>query len=83
MKDRVYQKCASCALKSRCEHHCGCRHLAISGELGRLSGIYCEIEAMLVEHADRIAETLWKETCPAFRSLYYEQGWLPAPGSVS
>jgi uncharacterized protein len=81
-KDRVYQRCAACALRLRCEHHCGCRHLAVSGELGRLSGIYCEIETMIVDQADRVAETLWKESCPAFRALYYDQGWLPAPGAV-
>jgi uncharacterized protein len=77
-KSRVYEACASCALKTRCEHHCGCRHLAVSGELGLLSGVYCDMEAMIVEQADRIAETLWAESCATFRALYYEQAWVPA-----
>jgi len=83
LKDRVYDACGDCALRARCQRHCGCRHIAVSGELGKLSPEYCEIEARVTEQADRVAETLWRENCAAFRRLYYDQTWRPAPGSKS
>jgi radical SAM protein with 4Fe4S-binding SPASM domain len=80
-KERVYGACGACALKSRCQHRCGCRQLAVSGELGKLSARFCEIEALFIEQADRVAETLWGESCPAFRALYYDRAWRPEPGA--
>jgi len=81
LKDRVYESCGDCALRARCQHHCACRQIAVSGELGTLSREYCEIEARVIEQSDRLAEILWGENCPAFRSLYYDRNWQPAPGA--
>jgi uncharacterized protein len=82
LKDRVYAACSDCALRARCQHHCACRQIAVSGELGKLSRVYCEIEAQVIEQSDRLAEILWNENCSAFRSLYYDHPWQPAPGAT-
>jgi len=80
LKDRVEAICAPCALRDRCQSHCGCRHLALSGELGQITAVLCEIEAAMIEAADFVATTLHSEQCPAFMDLYYRQPWVIAAG---
>jgi uncharacterized protein len=79
-KDRVEQTCAECELRDRCQSHCGCRHIALSGELGVITATLCEIEAALIAQADRVAETLYHEGCPTFIEYYYQRPWFPVPG---
>jgi uncharacterized protein len=81
-KDRVEETCADCALRDRCQSHCGCRHLALTGELGRISSVLCETEAAFIEAADAVAGTLCRERCPAFLEQYYEKTWKAAIGSA-
>ena len=80
-KDRVYAHCAECALRHRCDSQCGCNHVALTGEMGRITGTLCEIESRFIEAADRVGETLHAEGCPAFRERFYERPWRPADGS--
>jgi uncharacterized protein len=80
-KDRVEQTCAPCALRDRCQSHCGCQHLGLTGNLGEITTTLCEIEAAFIESADRLAEVLWAERCPAFLSEYYERKWKPSSGA--
>ncbi len=81
-KDRVVEYCASCALRGRCEGFCGCRHVASTGEMGRVSREFCEIESLFIEAADHVGETLYAEGCAAFRAIFYEQRWVPAAGAA-
>ncbi|MBW2458285.1 MAG: radical SAM protein [Deltaproteobacteria bacterium] len=80
-KDRVEQTCADCELRDRCQSQCGCRHIALSGELGRITATLCEIEAAYIDASDRVAETLFEEKCPAFLAYYYGKSWKPARGA--
>ncbi len=80
-KDRVEETCAPCELKHRCQSHCGCRHVALSGELGKITAVLCELEAAFIDEADRVAERLYAERCPAFLDLYYRKTWTLAPGA--
>jgi uncharacterized protein len=79
-KDRVELTCAECELRDRCQSHCGCRHVALSGELGVITATLCEIEAALIAEADRVAETLYAEGCATFIDYYYKRNWFPVPG---
>jgi uncharacterized protein len=81
-KERVDTTCGDCALRSRCDSHCGCRHVALTGEMGRITGVLCEYEALLVEAADHVGNTLHAEGNETFRALFYEQRWRPATGAV-
>ncbi len=80
-KDRVELVCAPCALRDRCESHCGCRHLALSGELGTVTAALCELEAASIAAADQVASALYQEQCPRFLDLYYRTPWFPAKNS--
>lgn len=81
-KDRVEDTCAPCALRDRCQSHCGCRHVALTGKLGEITAALCEIESAFIDEADRVAETLYAEQCPAFIDYYYKRNWVPAAGGV-
>jgi uncharacterized protein len=80
-KDRVETTCSPCEVRDRCQSHCGCRHVALSGRLGEITAVLCETERAFIQEADRIAETLYAERCKAFLDFYYVKQWGPARGS--
>ncbi|MBK7586394.1 MAG: hypothetical protein IPI67_40175 [Myxococcales bacterium] len=79
-KDRVEATCAGCELAPRCQSHCGCKHIALTGQLGEITEALCETEAAFVAAADRVAEAMFAEQNPEFLDLYYRRRWVPAPG---
>jgi uncharacterized protein len=81
-KDRVEETCAPCALRDRCQSHCGCRHVALTGELGCINQALCEIEESFILAADEVARVLMAERCPAFIDAYYRTPHRAAAGSV-
>jgi hypothetical protein len=81
-KDRVEETCAPCALRDRCQSHCGCRHVALTGELGLINQALCEIEESFILAADEVARVLTAERCPAFIDAYYRRQHRPAAGST-
>lgn len=78
---RIDETCGSCEIVDRCQSQCGCRQLALTGELGKVTAALCETEAAFIDEADRVAETLNAEGCRAFRSYYYDRNWGMTPGS--
>lgn len=82
-KERVEDTCSSCALRDRCQSHCGCRQVALTGALGEITAVLCEIEGAIIAEADRVAETLFEEQCPAFLGFYYQRNWRAAPGKLT
>ena len=81
-KDRVEETCAPCALRDRCQSHCGCRHVALTGELGIINQALCEIEESFILAADQVASPLVAERCPAFLDTYYRKQYHPAAGAT-
>jgi uncharacterized protein len=80
-KDRVETICSPCEVRDRCQSHCGCRHVALSGKLGEITAVLCEIERAFIQQADRIAETLYAERCKAFIDFYYVKQWTASRGA--
>ena len=80
-RDRIDETCGECELLDRCQSQCGCRHVALTGELGRVTAALCETEAAFIDEADRVAEVLYAERCPAFVSYYYDRAWGMTPGA--
>ena len=68
-------ECAGCAIKDRCNRHCGCPNLQTSGSLGTPHAVLCEHERMVTTIADRMAETLWRERAPMFLQKHYNTGF--------
>ncbi len=81
-KDQVEDTCATCALRDRCQSHCGCRHVALSGKLGVITATLCEVESAFIDAADQVAEALYEEKCEAFLDYYYRKEWNAARGGV-
>ena len=67
---------------SRCQSHCGCRHWALTGELGRINATLCELEESFIAAADRAAATLMAEGCASFVATYYRQRYTRSIGST-
>lgn len=82
-KERVEDTCSTCALRDRCQSHCGCRQVALTGALGEITAVLCEIEGAMIAEADRVAETLFEEQCPAFLGFYYQRQWNQAAGQLT
>lgn len=80
-KDAVEKTCEECALRDRCQSHCGCSHVALTGQLGVITDTLCETETLAIEAADQVAELLWAEQCSTFVDLIYRRPWKPAEGS--
>lgn len=80
-KDGVEDVCADSDLSHRCQSHCGCRHVALTGQMGQITAALCEIEAAFIDAADRVAETLFAERCPTFIECYYQKQWVPSAGA--
>jgi uncharacterized protein len=79
-KSRIEETCAPCALRARCASSCGCKHLALTGELGRVTEGLCNLEEAIIDAADALASTLYAEECRAFLRLFYETRWQVAAG---
>lgn len=80
-KDRVDTFCAGCSLRTRCDSHCGCKHVALTGEMGRITGVLCDIEELMITTADYLGEKLYAEQNQAFNDMFYKQKWQPARGA--
>ena len=81
-KDRVEETCAPCALRTRCQSQCGCRHIGLTGRLGQITETLCDIESAMIDEADRVAEILVAERCPTFVDHFYRRNWHAAQGSA-
>jgi len=60
----------------------GCRHWALTGELGRINATLCELEESFIAAADRAAATLMAEGCASFVATYYRQRYTRSIGST-
>jgi hypothetical protein len=69
-------------LRTRCQSHCGCRHWALTRELGDISATLCEIEEAFINAADQAASVLHAEACPSFMDTYYRKRYRAADGAT-
>ncbi|MCU0693933.1 MAG: SPASM domain-containing protein, partial [Polyangiaceae bacterium] len=82
LEARVETTGEPCAIRERCQSHCGCRHVALTGKLGEITATLCELEAAFIGAADAVAGQLFQEKCQTFLDLYYRKSWVPARGCV-
>lgn len=69
--EKEKSECEGCAVKSRCNHHCGCLNRQATGSIERVSPVLCEHEKMLLPIADRVAERLFKKRNALFIQKHY------------
>jgi uncharacterized protein len=70
-RTKLDPECKACTLGPRCSSWCGCAQLETTGELGKVSPVFCWLERLFIAEADRLAATLFAERNPTFlRDLY-------------
>jgi uncharacterized protein len=63
--------CSGCAVRHRCNHHCGCLNRQATGSIRRVSPVLCAHERILIPAADRVAERLFKNRSALFVQKHY------------
>ena len=64
-------ECKLCVLRHRCLNTCGCTNYAGTGHINRVSPFLCNLQQRLIQLADDMAETLYREQNPAFMQRFY------------
>ncbi len=70
-KDTSDPDCKDCKLNHRCMFWCGCVNYATTGNVGKTSGLVCQLEQMIIRSADKAASTLFQEKNPLFIDKFY------------
>ncbi|MEL7567446.1 MAG: radical SAM protein [Dehalobacterium sp.] len=65
------EDCSHCAIKNRCNHHCGCLNKQATGSIEKVSPVLCAHERILVPIADKLAAKLYKKRNPMFIQKHY------------
>jgi len=63
--------CEGCALKARCNHHCGCLNKQATGSISGVSPVLCAHERLSLAAADRAAEALFAQGSRMFLQKQY------------
>jgi uncharacterized protein len=63
--------CGGCAIKERCNHHCGCLNKQATGDITGISPVLCAHERLSLAAADRAAETLFAKGSRMFLQKQY------------
>ncbi len=67
--------CKDCTYRKRCNHTCSCINKSFSGDPTKTSPFTCEIQRIIIEVADNIAEQMYKENNPIFMQKYYNSAY--------
>lgn len=71
--EREKYTCIDCAVKSRCNHYCGCLNKQSAGSIDNVSPVLCASERILLPIADKLAERLYKKRNPMFIQKHYNE----------
>ncbi len=65
--------CKKCAINKRCKHTCACKNYLTTKDINGLSPIVCELEKIIIEISDEIAEDLYKQNSKLFIQKFYNK----------
>jgi len=71
LNDEEKSECASCAIRQRCNHYCGCLNKQATGRIDQVSPTLCAHERIVMPIADRLAERLYKRRNAMFIHKHY------------
>jgi len=71
LNEKEKESCRDCAVKSRCNHYCGCLNRQATGRIDLVSPVLCEHERILLPIADKLAEKLYKRRSAIFIQKHY------------
>ncbi len=69
--ERTAGVCASCAIRERCNHHCGCLNKQATGDIDGVSPVLCAHERLSLSAADKAAEALFMRGSRMFLQKQY------------
>jgi uncharacterized protein len=79
-RDRIYALnveekpgCDTCAIRARCNHHCGCLNRQATGNIRTVSPVLCAHERIVLPIADALAARLFKRRSPMFLQKHYNE----------
>jgi uncharacterized protein len=65
--------CIDCAIRTRCNHYCGCLNKQATGSIDRVSPVLCAHERTILPIADKIAGRLYKKRNAMFIQKHYNE----------
>lgn len=65
--------CTDCAIKNRCNHHCGCLNKQATGSIKKVAPALCAHERILLPIADALGEKLYKKRDAMFLQKQYNE----------
>ena len=63
--------CEGCAIETRCNNSCSCLNLQTTGDINKISPLFCETERMITPIVDKLGEKLYKKKAPLFIQKHY------------
>jgi uncharacterized protein len=73
LNDEEKQSCRTCAIRSRCNHYCGCLNKQATGRIDLVSPMLCAHERTIIPIADKLAARLYKRKDPMFIQKHYNE----------
>lgn len=67
--------CKNCSIRKRCKHTCSCKNYILTNDINKLSPIVCEVEKIIIELSDKMAEKLYKQNSKMFIQKYYNENY--------
>ncbi|MGI5849257.1 MAG: radical SAM protein [Christensenellales bacterium] len=71
--EKTSQNCIDCAIKERCNHHCGCLNKQATGDINGISPVLCAHERIALTAADRTAGILFEKKSSMFLQKQYNE----------
>lgn len=72
---KEHNACKECSLRKRCKHTCACKNYLISKDVNTLSPLVCELERIIINIADELAERLYKQKSKLFMQKFYNPNY--------
>jgi len=69
--ERTNGACTGCAIKARCNHHCGCLNKQATGDIDGVSPVLCAHERLSLIAADKAADALFAQGSRMFLQKQY------------
>ena len=69
------KECKECNYRKRCNHTCSCINKAFSGNAATTSPFTCEMQRIIIDISDKIAEQMYKERNSVFMQKYYNDSY--------
>lgn len=64
--------CKKCDINKRCNHTCSCKNYILTKDINKLSPVVCELEKIIIEVADNMAEIVYNKNPKLFIQKYYK-----------